>query len=384
MLARPVALACVLALALAGCAAGGDGARDRGADAAADADAGAAAARAPVVGVAANTLGWGPRVGHAQDVVGRTGVRLLREELSWYLVEPRQGRWRWERTDRLMVAAAHRRMQLLVLLHGAPRWAGRPAGALPTRTAAYARYVTAVVQRYGPHGSFWRRHPTLPRSSAPVWFELWNEPFFARPVRSTIDARRYAALAAAGLRAGRAADPGARFLVAADTSWEGQPEVSDRWLDRLDRLAPGLLAGADGIAAHPYSDRVSVSLGEVAHLRAALDRRGIRAPIWVTEVGWSTCSVARLGCQTERRQAAALDTFLGSVLARPRSDVAKVIVYNMHDLGSSPPDREQHFGMLRLNGSRKPSWSVLHRHATAAHEAVRAAGRPQEAAAPGR
>lgn len=358
------ALALLLTAALAGCGAGRDGA-----------PLAAAGAAMPFVGVAANTLGWGGDVGRAQDLVRGAGVGLLREELSWPIVEPRRGARRWATTDRLMVAAAHRRLQMIVLLTGTPAWAARPRHGLPTRTAAYGAYVRDVVARYGPGGSFWRRHPTLPRSSAPRWFELWNEPFFLPPVRSALDAHRYAALARAGLKAGRAADPAARFLLAADTSWEGQPEIAAGWLDRVERAAPGLLAAADGFAAHPYSDRESTSEHQIAHLRALLSARGLRQPIWVTEIGWSTCSEARLGCTSERGQAAKLRAFLHAMGRRGRADVEGVIVYNLHDLGRDAANREQHFGLLRMDHTRKPAWGVVRRSAARAQAAASMADR---------
>jgi polysaccharide biosynthesis protein PslG len=347
---RPAAVACAVALALAGCA----GTYGDESPAAPIIDGGD-----PAVGVVANTLGYGAAVGRAQDTVRRAGVRLLREELSWSIVEPRRGVRHWAKTDRLMVAAAHRDMEMLVLLNGVPNWAARPDGGLPTRAAAYGAYVRDVVARYGPGGTFWRAHPTLPRASAPRWFELWNEPWFGQPVRSTLDARRYAALADAGLRAGRAADPDARFLLAADTSFVGDEQVSEAWLDRLQRAAPGLLAAADGITAHPYSTSASVSLDELDHVRAALTRRGLNLPIWVTEVGWSTCRLRSDQCVTEAQQASRLDHFLRGVARRSRSDVAKVFVYHMRDLGRLPSAREEHFGLVRLNGSRKPAWQVV-------------------------
>jgi hypothetical protein len=366
---RAVAAVVLLALvlAVAGCGGSESGGGARGAER-------PAAAVDPFLGIVANTLGYGGAVGRAQDVVRRAGVRYLREELSWYVIEPKRGARRWATTDRLMVAAAHRRMQMLVLLTGTPRWAARPNGGLPTRTAAYAAYVRDVVARYGPHGSFWRRHPTLPHSSAPVWFELWNEPYYAPPVRAPLDATRYAALARAGLAAGRAADPDARFMLEADTSFDGDPAGAEQWLDRIEQAQPGLLASADAVAAHPYSPRADISVGDITALRAALTHRGLKMPIWITEIGWSTCSGANDGCAGESEQASQLRTFLIAMARRGRADVAKVIVYDMRDLGQIASDREQHFGLLRYDGSPKPAWIVVRNFAIARDRADRAGG----------
>ena len=79
----PAAVALLLALGVAtGCAGEDDRSATPG-----TATAGAAVATTPFLGVAANTLGWGADVGRAQDFVTRAGIRMLREELSWYLVE---------------------------------------------------------------------------------------------------------------------------------------------------------------------------------------------------------------------------------------------------------------------------------------------------------
>src|SRR5437763_11218071 len=100
-----VALAMAMAVTLTGCAAAGD----------------PAAPRPPLrVGLVANTLGYGTDMGREQDAARATGVRTLREELNWARLEPRRGARRWAAFDRLFVAAAHRNLSLLVLLHGTP------------------------------------------------------------------------------------------------------------------------------------------------------------------------------------------------------------------------------------------------------------------------
>ncbi|MES1193676.1 MAG: hypothetical protein ABUM26_05075, partial [Solirubrobacterales bacterium] len=214
-----------------------------------DAAAGAAGGTPLRLGLVANTLGWGAHVGGAQSLARQTGARWLREEIDGAIVVPARGERRWGAIDRLFIAAAHRGLHVLPLLNGTPRWATGRDGALPTDTHAYAVFVGAVVARYGPSGSFWRAHPTLDERLAPAWFELFNEPYFARPSHSAITAQRYAALAGAAIRAGRAADPTARFLLAVDPSTSSDADLDARWLDRLEQAHPGLLAAADGVAA---------------------------------------------------------------------------------------------------------------------------------------
>jgi hypothetical protein len=255
-------------------------------------------------------------------------------------------------------------MQMLVLLTGTPSWAGRRHGGLPTRTAAYGAYVRDVVARYGPHGSFWSAHPTLDHASAPVWFELWNEPYFAPPLRGLLDAQRYAALADAGLRAGRAADPDARFLLEVDVSAFSRVGDAEQWLDRLDRIDRTLLDRADAVSAHPYGEP-DVGLHALDDLRERMVARHHDKPIWVTEVGWSTCQDYQQLCVSEQRQAANLSVFLAGMARRSATVFPKVFIYSMNDLAGTAGNREAHFGLFRRDWSRKPAWRVAHRAADA-------------------
>jgi hypothetical protein len=350
------------AVALAGCG----GAADAGTG-------GTARVRAtpPIrLGLVANTYGWGANVGVQETLAETTGVRWLREELLWSVIAPRRGERHWATIDRLFTAAAHRGIHLLPLLNDAPRWAAGRDGALPTDAAAYGDFVRDVVARYGPHGRFWAEHPNLDRRLAPTWFELWNEPFFARPTESRIDADRYAALGAAGLRGGRAADPDARFLLAAHSESPQRPGIDERWLDDLQAARPGLLAQADGIATHPYTGSADASIAALDHLTAALRARGITAPLWVTEVGWSTCDDYDK-CVTEATQATDIRRFLTAVVGGHRADA--VFLYHLLSWKVAPQDAYYGaFGLLRRNGSRKPSFAVFRRVVRAVAAGARA------------
>jgi hypothetical protein len=353
--ALALTLACALAVALAVAGCGSDGS-DSGAPAA------GATPKGPIVGINANTLGWGTQLGRAQSLISATGVGWLREELKWPTIEPRRGARHWGAYDRLLVGAAHRGLRVLVVINGIPSWARRPNGGLPTNRTAYGRLVRDVVARYGAGGTFWRAHSELRASLAPSTFELFNEPYFFPPQREELTATRYAKLAAAGIAAGRAADPAARFLIAADTSYL-VPEEAERWLTWLDRAEPRLLGDADGFVVHPYAPRPATALRQLDAVTSALGRHGADQPLWVTEIGWSTCTVSGVGCVSEATQAANLSDFFRGAVARA-STVAAVFAYSWHDLPGPISPSEEHFGVLRLDGSRKPAWRVLHAVAT--------------------
>lgn len=328
-------------------------------------DDGRAATRpAFALGLVANTLGYGTAMGREQDLIQRAGAPWMREELLWSVVEPKRGARRWLLFDRMFAAAAARGLRVLPLLSDTPAWARRPNGGLPIRTAAYGAYVRDAVARYGAGGTFWKAHPQYDDNLAPVWFELWNEPYLAgREVDDQTSATRYAALFRAGAEGGHTANPEARFLLALDTSAAGHPGVPERWLGRLLAADPQLLTRADGIAAHPYNISLGFGQNALDELQTVLDAHGAsKLPIWVTEIGWSTCTIHG-GCVSEKRQAVDLASFLELVRARyPRVDA--VFVYRLRDLVVKPEfDREGSFGLIRVDGARKPAWAAFHRFA---------------------
>lgn len=366
---RGVVCAALLALVVAvaaGCGGGGTS----------DAREGTGAAPTGLrLGLVANTLGYGTDMGREQDLVRRLGARWIREELMWSVVEPRRGARRWAGYDRLFAAAASRKLRILPLLSDTPPWAQTPNHRLPIRTAAYGAYVRDAVARYGPGGTFWKAHPQYDAGLAPVWFELWNEPYLVGPVvDDPLEAERYAALFDAGVVGGRKANPKARFLLALDTSAAGHPGVAERWLGRLTDADPGILTRADAVAAHPYNIGLGLEENALDELSIALQaHKATDLPIWVTEIGWSTCGGGDGGgCVPEQRQARDLTAFLGMVRARYATRVPAVFVYRLRDLEvPAAAEREGGFGLIRLDGRRKPAWSAVRRFATALKAADR-------------
>lgn len=322
-----------------------------------------------VLGLGANTLEGG--LGHEQDAVLELGVTHLREELGWPTVEPRRGQFDWAQFDAMMAAAARRSMTVLPTIDQTPPWLAKDPNTLPP-PGEWARFVATVVSRYGPHGSFWRVHPELDDSLAPRWFELWNEPYYEFFSRGGPDPARFAAMQRAAVTAGRAADPEARFLMPGETTYTTRDGTTSDWIGDLFRADPRLEDVFDGVVSHPYGtgppthtdgDRRTQSL-RLDDLLAELDRHGAHdRPVWVTEIGWPTCRV-RPACTNEAGQANDLASFIHLADTRWRDRVAAVYVYHLHDFQpGDPDDPQQHFGLLRLDGTRKPSWFAIRRAA---------------------
>ena len=131
------------------------------------------------------------------DLMAASGVESVRTDFSWASAQRRRGgSFDLSQTDAVVGRAALRNIELLPVVHEAPRWARayeRRPKSPPRRNAHYASYVAALVERYGPSGSFWTDNPTLPKRPLRQW-QVWNEPhlrlYWDAPERSRWDTRR--------------------------------------------------------------------------------------------------------------------------------------------------------------------------------------------------
>ena len=92
------------------------------------------------------------------------------------------GRPSFTDTDRLVTLAAAHRIDLLPVVIYTPGWAAEypgKSGSPPRAPSDYAAYLTALVGRYGPKGSFWAEHPELPKVPIRRW-QIWNEPHLVK------------------------------------------------------------------------------------------------------------------------------------------------------------------------------------------------------------
>jgi len=186
-------------------------------------------------------------------------------------------------TDARIKAAALSNVEVLALVMRSPLWAGRdPRNYMtpPRDPAAYGRFLSALIGRYGPAGNFWAEHAELPVTPLRN-FQIWNEPnlthFF--PVRDWAPA--YAKLLRASYQAVKAADPGATVVTA------GMPNFV--WSDYLKLFKAGMTADGyfDAVAVHPYTDKPTGCIEILLRVRSVLDANGAsQTPIWVTETGW--------------------------------------------------------------------------------------------------
>lgn len=334
---------------------------------------GADAATGPLIGLVTTSTNGDGRT--EITTAGELSVQLVREEIDWARVEPTRGEYRWSTVDRAFLVAAQRQIRVLPLLIASTRGNLDQDVRLPADLAGWARFVAAVVRRYGEHGTFWREHPGFDahRGSPPA-FELWNEPYFRRFSGDGVSPERYARLFRAGAEAGRRVDPGARFLIAADNRYFTDREEQRSWVDDMLTADPALGQLIGGVAAHPYTDRAPWDrragllqrTSRVADLLQQFRDHGVRARAWITELGWAACRGAPR-CVGEALQARYLRWTLDHPEQAFGTEVRAIVVYALRSFEPRDGDiAEGYFGVLRADGSQRPAWAVVRRASTQA------------------
>ena len=172
--------------------------------------------------------------------------------LNWAVAEPSRGQYDWAPSDALVSLASVNDVELLPVVIYAPQWARQhpdQGASVPKNPADYARFMTALIGRYGPNGSFWAEHPELPQAADPHLADL-ERAASALPVRRQRDeedyAKAYGQLLRPAYKAVKKADPGAKVVLA------GLANRSYAYLNALYRR--GKIRGSFDIAAlHPYT-----------------------------------------------------------------------------------------------------------------------------------
>ena len=228
----------------------------------------------------------------------RGGVDTVRFPIPWSAVEQHPGQYDFSLIDRYVERVARARMQIFPVLNATPAFYGvncSPADcfrSLPSQTAqqkvAWKAFVGAVVDRYGPGGSFWAQHPDVPRRAIRI-YQIWNEEnffFFTEP-RSP---RLYAELVKISHAVIKGRDPGARIILGglfahpkSSLGWPGKA-----FLEALYRVKGiNVKARTDGVALHPYATDAAELRPDINSIRRVMKQNGDgRKPLYLTEIGW--------------------------------------------------------------------------------------------------
>ncbi len=264
----------------------------------------------PGAGVPRQFFGVVPQAPVTAEDLARMGegkIGMMRLVVPWGALDPSPaaGDLNLEAIDLIVLEAARNGIEILPTLYGTPDWVARDLdGAVcegdvcatfaPRSLAAldaWAGFVGAAVDRYGPDGSLWKENPEIQRLPVRAW-QIWNEqnsPTFYRPAP---DVDAYANLLAASERAIHERDPDAELILGGlfGTPLDGERPAFTAW-DFLARLyaIPGAEADFDGVGAHPYAAHLEKVDYQLDLMHREIERAGdLDASIWVTEIGWAS------------------------------------------------------------------------------------------------
>lgn len=266
------------------------------------------------------------------------GAGRIRFDIPWVTVQTNDAPFDWSAIDPVVADARGAGLKILAILHTVPAWANDGTGdySPPPRLELFEWYCYQTALRYLPLGV--------------TEFELGNEVNLPHP-GWVIDADYYVNhLLQPGASGVRRAS--AELGIAATILMGALAPASDQ-ASPINFLR-GVLGGDAGklfdvVSYHPYT---VYPLTDPNMVQVPVDLHSISGkPVWATEYGAPTAGEWSV---TEQRQAElvteAYETWQRFTFAGP------LYWYSHRDLGTGP-DREEHFGLLRADGSRKPAFS---------------------------
>ena len=217
-------------------------------------------------------------------------------------------------------------------------------------TADYAHIVTDLVNRYKAMGVH--------------TYEAWNEPNNSSFWPSGPNAAEYTTLLKAAYPAIKTADPTATVAMAGLMN-QGSYEYLQGMYDA------GAKGSYDVANFHIYpgdpnqcntdsSGRQSVnSFCLIDGLRAKMTANADNSPVWITELGWSTC--AQSYCVTPTQQASYLTSAFALLNTNRYAYVRNTYIYQIRNnpYVTTTTDWDSSLGLLNLDWTPKPAYTAL-------------------------
>jgi|RhiMetdeSRZDD1v2_1073273.scaffolds.fasta_scaffold285819_2 glycosyl hydrolase family 39 (putative alpha-L-iduronidase) len=249
------------------------------------------------------------------------GAGFVRVDFNWYDMEPGRGYFIWGPTDSLVFNARSRGLLVFATLAYTPPWANDAQGinVPPYDLQDWYDFVYAVVQHY----------------QADVWhFGMWNEPNLPNFFYGTI--YQYETLVSVGRQAVKDANPGAN-VVGPEVSWHA---VCSGW---FGQVMDSLWTAFDIVSVHYYFDACT-DPGSFMDAYVAPQLHG--RPVWVSEVGWSTCTGG------EDIQSQAYNTMLNAYIPRKGGYWTGLFFYDLYESGGCS------WAIARPDWSNRPAFNT--------------------------
>jgi polysaccharide biosynthesis protein PslG len=311
------------------------------------------------------------------SLVLASGAKYVRYFLHWQDAEPTKGALSpafisgYQAGLAPLVAAG---VKVDLVVTGAPPWANGGAGGNtpPTDPADMASFMGLLA--------------TALKGKIAA-YEIWNEPDNGEFWNAPIDPVRYTALVKAVYPAVKAADPTAIVLAG---------PFSGNDYDFLQAMyQAGAKGSFDGVAVH--TDNACLNTGPGIYYRDGtrigrysflgyreihntIVQNGDTVPIWMTELGWSsTATQCARGDSAGKKTAGVSEANQALYLQQAYhcmdsdSDVAVAEWFTLSDAGAADTEMNR-YGLIRSNGTFKPSYNAFRALATKGDQQTGACG----------
>lgn len=267
--------------------------------------------------------------------------------------------YHWAYSDLYVQQTALAGIDLLPMVYGAPPWVSDKLKQTVYKgeaKRAWRDLLVALVQRYGPGGSFWAENPLTPYRPIRIW-QIWNEPNSITWWGPRPKPAEYAKVLVRSAAAIHSVDPDAQIMtagiVARPTNRHaiaGTKYLQGLFGDRSVRRA------ADIVAYHPFSESVNGIKRQLKAARRTLNRRHAKStPIWVTEIGWGSKGAKNQSLiKSPSAQNRALRDLMEMAIGEQRKlGIERLLWYQWRDTPSELCKWCETSGMLDINAQPK-------------------------------
>ena len=308
------------------------------------------------------------------DDVVSLGVGWIRIDVAWSSVQPNnKNEHFWGNTDRIVNEASKRGLRVLPIITYTPYWARSDKckytnRCAPDKPEEFAKFAKAVASRYSKKGV----HA----------YEIWNEPNLGLFWKPSADPEYYVRLLKGAYVAIHEVDSSATVITGglAPTDTKGTSMSPREFVENIYKY--GGKNYFDAVGFHPYSFPLSPNEYNKTSAWSQMNDTnwsvlGImksnndgNKKIWITEYGAPTGGPGSEAKGeegyyvwnvpdhvTEKYQAEILE----SAVEKTREYVwdGPMFWYSYKDLGIDTSTKENFFGLLRRDGSKKPAYFML-------------------------
>jgi polysaccharide biosynthesis protein PslG len=313
----------------------------------------------------------GRTLGRRLDAYAALGAHWVRFQMIWGSIQHASpSEHKWGHYDALVRAIVARGMKPLAVLGTTPAWARSETCAeeltcAPSDPADFARFAGDAAARYSRRGL---HH-----------WEIWNEPNSAIFWKPHPDPVAYTALLRATYPAIKAADSRS-VVISGGLASVGTvldptgPATINPVEFLLVEYENGAAGTFDALGVHPYTfpfmpgDTNGYGWRVLGHgtpsIRSLMSTYGdAEKELWATEFGAPTALGLRGGV-SDAAQAKSVRKAYAIWARKPWA--GPLIWYSFRDRGGDTSDRENFFGLVRADGTRKPAYFTYQRAAATA------------------